>query len=194
MNVLISTIVRNRIRTLPLWRDQIIELVRLNPDIEFHLSVAENDSTDGSKQFLKNSDFFMFKSVHLQEETLRTQQYGSVKDATRVKQLATARNKTLDCQAFKLADKVAVIEPDIRYNPGEMRTLLLSNHDIISVRSTWKNVPLYDAWATRKTKEDKKWNQNITLENQIDVWSTFSCFCVYRADVMRKRSHIWRLE
>ena len=51
MNILISSIIRNRITFLDQWAKQLNDLAELNQDINFYLSVYENDSVDGSKDF-----------------------------------------------------------------------------------------------------------------------------------------------
>jgi len=47
--ILISTIVRNRGKTLHKWHSQIKDLVSKDKKNKYYLSVYENDSTDDSK-------------------------------------------------------------------------------------------------------------------------------------------------
>ena len=72
MNILISSIVRNRINFLSKWAEQLNNLSELNQDINFYLSVYENDSIDGSKDFLKQIRFPLFML------TQKTKQYLTV--------------------------------------------------------------------------------------------------------------------
>jgi hypothetical protein len=191
MNILISTIVRNRIKALPKWKKQLDELSALNTDFKFSLSVYENDSIDGSKDFLNNIEFPLFKNFTLITDNLFTNQYGSVKNAERVCLLADARNKSIkQSPMLPIADKIICIEPDITYPAEEMRKLITSEYDIISARSIEKHddlkYHLYDGWGTRKNKEDSDWNPSILLDGIIPVWTTFNCFCVYKAEAIRK--------
>lgn len=191
MNILISSIVRNRVTFLNQWAKQLNDLSELNQDINFYLSVYENDSIDGSKDFLKKIDFPLFKDYSLLSEDLLTNQHGSYKDAERVHLLADARNKSiLNSPYLNIIDKVVSIEPDIQYNPEEMRKLLLSDYDIISARSIERHDDLshhiYDSWATRKNEQDSSWDYSILLEGIMPVWTTFNCFCIYNAEAIRK--------
>ena len=191
MNILISSIVRNRISFLSQWAKQLNDLSELNQDVNFYLSVYENDSTDGSKDFLEKIDFPLFKDYALLSEDLSTNQHGSYKDAERVHLLANARNKSItNSQYLNIIDKVVSIEPDIQYDPREMRKLLLSDYDIISARSIERhddlNYHIYDSWATRKNEKDTSWDYSILLTGVIPVWTTFNCFCVYNAEAIKK--------
>lgn len=193
MKILISTIVRNRINTLSIWKKQIIELSMLMPEHEFHISVYENDSVDGSKQWLKDCIFpeKLIKTYVFNEETLNTVQYGSIKNNERVHLLAKARNKSIfQSQAYTDCEKIICIEPDIFYNPQEMIALINSSYDIISPCSindlNNSEYHMYDRWGTRNIPEKDGWTDDIVLKGIIPVWTTFNCFCVYKSEPIRK--------
>lgn len=191
MNILISTIVRNRAFFLEQWAAQLNKLSELNQDVNFYLSVYENDSIDGSKEFLKKCNFPLFKDYTLLSEDLSTNEHGSYKNAERVHLLADARNKSIiNSPYLNIIDKVVSVEPDIKYDAEEMRKLLLSNYDIISARSIERldnlDHHIYDSWATRKYEKDASWDYSILLDGVMPVWTTFNCFCVYNAEAIKK--------
>ena len=193
--ILISTIVRQRIKTLPLWFDQIMGLIELNKSIDFSISVAENCSTDGSKEFLldaikKFSDAGV--ATYSLFEDLGTPYYGSIKSGPRTLLLAAQRNKTLNCPAFDTADKLCFVEPDIRYEPKEMSSLFSSKADLISARSTLPGIPLYDTWATRLDYSQEEWAGAVPTAKPLRVWSTFNCFAVARAEPFQE--HLIRFD
>lgn len=183
--LLISTIVRQRRKTLPLWRDQILALIRHNPRVEFAISIAENCSTDGSQEFLVEA-INTFKALgvetHYLSENLGTPYFGSVKNAHRTELLAAQRNKTLDCPAFATADKLVFIEPDIRFDAKQVSTLLFDKADLISARSTQAGCALYDTWATRLDATQTEWAGSNIPTDRTQVWSTFNCFVVAKAE------------
>ena len=187
-SILISTIVRNRESTLHNWYNQLKELVLKDGNNNYYLSVYENDSTDNSKEILKSFDFSFLNGFNIQTEDINTNYYKSYgaesKSNTRVMNLALARNKTIFCKDFlKNCSHVLCIEPDIVYNPEIMiNEIINSDHDIISPISFQNNVIPYDNWATRKTKNEDKWDFSIKLKGKIDVWATFNCFCLYNVE------------
>ena len=186
MHILICSIVRNREKYLQLWYDQIKSLVEHNKDVEFTLSVYENDSNDSSVEMLKGFDFSFLKEHRLESENLGTNYYGSIKSEDRVNVLANARNKTLD-QAPDLSEfsKVIFIEPDIKYSAKEASRLINLEYDIISGTTPHPVVPIYDNWCTRLSDKGMDWPLNLGLHtfdtDIIPVWTTFNCFCVYNA-------------
>jgi len=180
MRILISTIVRDSMRWLPLWRDQIVKIIQLNSDVSFSLSVAQNDSIDGSDIFLSTLSIPGLKSYFYKNEILHTQKFGSVKSLQRVKQLAEARNKTL-AQAGDLTqfDKLLVIESDIKYDPSQIRQLIYTDFDCISARSTSQHAFIYDSWGTRLTSEAKESRNHEAISGIVPVYATFNCLCIY---------------
>ncbi len=178
MNILISTIIRNRITTLPMWSSQIAELVKFNPDIEFTLSCYTNDNYDGSNDFLANLKIPGLSSYVLKNETLNTIQYGSWKSAERVNNLANARNQTLAQVDLTKFDRILVIEPDIKYEPKLMRPILISDYDVISARSISHGCENYDTWGSRRNELDKDWTGATPLTDT-ECWATFHCFVSY---------------
>jgi len=193
MKILISTIVRNRIKALELWKKQICDLALLMPEHEFHISVYENDSIDGSKQWLSRCVFpeYLIKTYTFNEETLNTIQYGSIKNDERVHLLASARNKSIFQSVAHIdCDKIICIEPDIIYDAQQILSIIDSTHDIISPCSIDNfNNPeyhMYDRWGTRNIPEKDGWTDDVLLKGIIPVWTTFNCFCVYKAEPIRK--------
>lgn len=179
MRILISSIIRERIKTLPTWREQILRLAELNPTIEFSLSVAENGSRDGSKDFIRQADFGKLKSyIHI-EEDLGTPYYGSVKNEERVKILAIQRNKTIDQVDLTQFDKILFLEPDIIYNPEQVSLLFYSDADMISPRSTQGACQMYDSWSVRRTDKETDCYEIITDERT--VYATWCQFCIVKA-------------
>ena len=92
---MICSIVRDRIDSLPTWWKQIKSLIDFNPELEFEVSVYENDSIDGSDAWLHDIVEFEDSSVpfHLSTERLRTAYFGSIVSGERVENLAFARNQ-----------------------------------------------------------------------------------------------------
>ena len=186
MQVLISTIIRNRINTLPLWSSQIAQLIKLNPDITFSLSVYTNDNTDGSDTFLANLKIEGLDKFIYKNETLQTPQYGSIKAEQRVKQLAFARNQTLDQIDLSQYDKVIFIEPDIQYNPAQIRKLIDTDYDCISGRSTCTGAYIYDSWGTRLNSEARESTNHEPIKGVTEVYATFNCLVVYKAKPLQE--------
>lgn len=181
MKFVINTIVRNRRPHLESWRDQIFDLVDSSPGDSFDLVVVENNSIDGSKQFLGEMDTQRFANSVIKRENFPSPHYGSVKDKTRVEILATQRNKALDLSRPYLtdADKIIFIEPDIVYNPRELLPLLHSDADVISPRSTQAGCEQYDSWSVRRTPDERDCYEIIRDEKQ--VYATWCQFCVCNA-------------
>jgi hypothetical protein len=194
MNILISTIVRNRGNYLPYWLSLLKNLVLNNKNHNFFLSVYENDSTDNSTALLKSFDFSFFSNFSIQFEKLNLPYFGSVVDEQRVKILAEARNRTIFNNSFlNYCDYVLSIEPDIIYNPDDMKLILDDNEfDILSARSihsfNTSDTHICDTWGTRLHENMEWWEQNIVFKNEIlNVWSTYNGFCKYKADLIKDK-------
>ena len=194
MRVLICSIIRNREPFLFGWKDQILCLKDENPEITFDLSVFENDSNDGSVEYLRRVEPELkaeLGNVWIQCVKKDWPYFGSVRAEDRVKYLAEARNECLERaeQEVGLAqyDKVVFIEPDIDFDPEEISQLFYTDDDIASPYSVHPmNVQshrwIYDSWATRISVEDDifKGPRIFEMPPRLDVASTFNCFCVYR--------------
>ncbi len=85
--LLICTIIRNQRLNLDRWWDQIVGLHNeIGQEWEISLSVVENDSNDGTVDWLNDlrkgwdsvADKSAFKQLWMTTEMLGTQQYGSV--------------------------------------------------------------------------------------------------------------------
>jgi hypothetical protein len=192
MRILISTIIRNREAHVSRWANQLCALTKLNPDIEFDLSVFENDSTDNTKQLLAEHEELLlnhFSSVLVETQDLNWPYFNSIKEEERVSFLARARNFTIDVieelEGLEQYSKIVCIEPDIDFDPVELSQLLYTTDDIASGysilpgSSNW----IYDCWATRVHQMDEEFAGPSLpdMPDRLDVASTFNCFCVYNA-------------
>lgn len=197
MRVLISTIIRNRENHVQRWADQLCSLVDLNPDVEFDLSVFENDSSDNTKQLLEAVEdqlLSCFSSVLIETQDLNWPYFNSIKEEHRVGYLAKARNFTIDVieelEGLDQYQKIVSIEPDIEYDPVELSQLLYTTDDIASgysllpKGSNW----IYDCWATRIHHSDEEFTGPPIddMPHRLEVASTFNCFCVYNAEPFKK--------
>ncbi len=177
--VLIATIIRDSLPHLDAWWAQLTELTRLlQGAYSVSLSVAENDSVDGSGDWLhlrRDQVQDTLESFYLSTDTLGTQRYGSVWNEQRLKQLAAARQRCLDQvgDALQGFDKVAFVEPDVTYDPRWCRELILARHPLAAglgepdIYSGWslrtlanpkESNFLFDTCATRATKDDVCWD------------------------------------
>jgi glycosyltransferase involved in cell wall biosynthesis len=124
-SVLIYSIVRNIETRADVYYQQIKSIVEKSPDYDFYLSIYENDSTDKTKQLLFSKDWSFFSGVSIITENINTKFYGSVKDATRVENLAKARNKAIEAGGFlDKVDYILMIEGDNRFKTQAARELL----------------------------------------------------------------------
>lgn len=189
MKVLICTIARDVSESLDVWYFQISSLVEENKDIDFSISIYENDSEDGSDFKLESFNYDIFKEKWISTEKIGTELFGSVISAQRVINLSNARNKTLDqVEDLSIYDKVVFIEPDITYDTREVSKLIRQQENYgkefdilsgISVRGEYNE--FYDSWCTRINEQDKSL-KNLNLGSKlVDCWTTFNCFCVYNA-------------
>lgn len=193
-NILISTIVRNREPFLKNWISQLNDVCKSRPEINFYLSVYENDSIDGSKEILQSLDYSYFKQFKIISENLDTPFFGSVQNSLRVKLLAEARNKSLfENEFLEKCDWVLSVEPDVKYNAEDvLRIIDNDDYDILSGRSmeitsTSNPTYLYDVWATRNTSNHSHWLSNIEFNKIIETWSTYNCFCKYNAEPIKNK-------
>ena len=166
-----------------------------NPGITFDLSVFENDSTDGTVQYLSSIEEELDKELNNVWITCVKKDwpyFSSIRGEERVKYLAQARNECLEqadkAVGLKHYDKVVFIEPDIDYDPEQISQLFWVDDDIASPYSVHPlNVQshrwIYDSWATRLSVEDDifKGPRIFEMPPRLDVVATFNCFCVYYA-------------
>jgi Cryptococcal mannosyltransferase 1 len=187
MNILISTIIRNRATFLHNYINQLNELVEIDSSNNFFISIYENDSVDGSQEILKNLDYSKFKDVFIKSEIKNTPYFGSIKHNERVQILAEARNKSIYQNDFlNVCDWVLSVEPDIFYEPKKLYKIIENNHyDILSARSIEIYPPpknhIYDGWGTRNTENHFDWEPNVIFDDIHETWTTYNCFCKYRA-------------
>lgn len=196
--VLICTIMRNSIAYVDRWETQLAALVeQLEGQYECWFSVVENDSTDGTDEWLrkKHDSCLLYGSVlgstvtwqWLSTDKLGTHQYGSVWSVDRLCNLANARQKCLDqVGAATLAtfDKIAYVEVDTTYDPVWLSELILAKHPLAAglgepdIYSGWslrskkhpkESVYLYDTCATRQTKDHTEWRFDLA-----DTWRAAS--------------------
>lgn len=197
MKILICSIIRNAENKLNSWYNQIKNIVSLNKDIDFYLSVYENNSTDNTKLLLNNFDFsFLVDKLIISEDLENYKKFYkggydpySEESKDRVMKLSECRNKSLlGGNFYKVCDYVLFIEPDIIYNPDIIRKLIDKsielNIDIITPVSINSDGTHFDKWGTRFNKGDKwgdltpKLRNNVSL---IDVHGTFNCMALYKS-------------
>lgn len=188
MNILICTICRN---TEDSFERYIVNLKRalsnVNHNIRYNL--YENNSTDNTKNIIKNTDFsFLNTKPFILSEDLDNVCNTGGTTSTRVRRLANARNKCLKLNDNHIwADYIIFIECDIEYDENFINTLIergIENKiDIFSgvAYTCNSNIP-YDTWAVRNTKFSPPFSTFISKNKQIRrFWSTFSCICMYNA-------------
>lgn len=192
--ILICTIFRSSEKTFPNYWKQLTENISNCPDVDFYYSGYENDSVDNTKNILLNAPWSeYFKDYSIITEDIATKHYGSVKDDTRVQNLAAARTKATRAKNLvSLVDKVLFVESDIFYDPDTFRRLIdfqtthnLQKVDIVSIallRHRNDHNFARDGWATRW---DEKSEQNNSYKNYQQpyerYWSTFGGVILYDA-------------
>lgn len=192
MNILICTIVRDRVNKLDQWLQQLTSLVEQNKNHCFDLSLYENDSVDGTKDWIEQNSLLLkvFNKAWVKTENLGTKKFGSIANEDRVKLLADARNKCMEIVTIEDYDYVLWIESDVQYNPKDVKILLdnCKNWDILSGVSWHGGYRIYDTWATRLTDNEEWWSgagkeEKLSDEDGIiRLASTFNCVCLYRAE------------
>ncbi len=176
--LLIATIMRNARPHVETWLTQLTQLweILVNAGYEVECSVAENDSVDGTDQWLRSDALRSMPPFkwHISTDKLGTQQYGSVWSLDRLRNLARARQQCL-IQAGDLSrfSKVAYLEVDVTYSPEWCAELILARHPLAAglgepdIYSGWslrsehnpkESVFLYDTCATRATCYDTSWD------------------------------------
>lgn len=173
--LLVCTIARDVRPCLDTWFQQIFSLRNRLAEAGWvcELSVYENDSMDGTAEWLR---FMLAPSdaIMLSTEKLGTQRYPSVWSLDRLRNLAAARQACLD-QVGDLSrfDKIAYVEPDVTYDPHWAKELVLARHPQAAglgepdIYSGWslrseshpkESTFLYDTCATRASPLDTCWD------------------------------------
>lgn len=196
MNILICSIIRNEEKFLPRWYEQINQLTKKYTDINFGISIYENDSTDLSKTMLKSFDFEKFAAYSVTFEKKNHPYFIGGKHPIRTELLAQARNKCIyNFPYLHNIDYILFIEPDIEYDITSVGKIL--NHekeygfkmDVFTPKSIHPHTEdlIYDSWATRKTKEQDDWrDEDHQLKGLMEMWTTFNCFVLYNAEPIKK--------
>lgn len=184
--LLICTIARDCESRLERWWNCLANLseLLLGHGYVVELSVVENDSKDGTAQWLRERrenwlgapcPHLKAEAFHLSTETLGTQRYGSVWSVDRLRNLAAARQKCLDQVGAELYtfDKIAFVEVDVTYDPRWCAELILARHPLAAglgepdIYSGWslrteanpkESVFLYDCCATRQEECHRTWD------------------------------------
>jgi hypothetical protein len=194
--ILISSIFRNSEKKLSRYHEQLKTLVLGFPDIKFLLSIYENDSSDNTKDILHSLDWSFVSEKSIVTENIGTNFYGSVVDEQRVKNLAGARNKTLDIGDFlNKSNYVLSIESDIQYDLECAQRIINFESDygveadIVSAvsckPSKYDRKRLYDLWGTRRTP-DEEWGSIDNGTDYKEYYATYNCFCFYKSAPIKK--------
>lgn len=196
-NILICTIARNVGNKIPRYEAQLKDLIKeFGNEYNFKISIYENDSTDNTKELLKNIDYSIFQDYSLQIEDIRTNYIGSVVSEERVMNLAKARNKAIFAKNSELllwSDYILFVESDIAFNPKDYRPILdfksygLDDIDILSGVSVADGNRVYDTWATRQNSS-QTWGSiyNDPSKPIMPYYSTFNCVCLYKAEPFKQ--------
>jgi hypothetical protein len=193
MKVTICTIIRNQEHNLNDWYNQIKSIVNSNNNVEFYLSIYENNSTDKTKEMLNGYDFNFFKEFNVVSEDIENlpffkggyEPYGE-ESKLRVKLLSECRNKCMSVDFLKDSDYVVFIEPDIKYDPTIFNDILnfihINDYDIVTAISRLDGRYHYDWWGTRKNDTDTNTNLThlINSNEKVDLYATFNCFALYK--------------
>jgi glycosyltransferase involved in cell wall biosynthesis len=200
--VLVYSIIRDRADSMDRYYKQLRDVVLNNPEYEFYLSVYENDSNDGTKQKLFMKDWSFFSGVSIVTENIKTQSFGSVKDAQRVENLAKARDKGIQGGGFlDKVDYVLMVEGDVHYDQRSVKNLLkfsnqVPDFDVVSAVSLRKNGTHYDWWATRTSavfdSKKSELDPSYGSKEYGRYYSTSNGLCLYRAEPFQKGvRHHW---
>ena len=193
--VLIYSIIRDNAGSIERYHRQLKSIVESYTDYEFYLSIYENDSVDGTQEKLLSKDWSFFKDVSIINETIKTQAFGSVKDATRVENLAKARNRAIfDCGFLQDMDYVLMVEGDNQFTKESVKKLLdfktfVPDFDVVSAVSLRKDGRHYDWWATRKTAKYNPKGSDLdpyyAQKSYGEYYSTSNGLCLYRAKMFQ---------
>lgn len=191
MHILICSILRDNAKNMGKFFNQINDFVlSLSNKHTFSISLYENDSTDGTQEFLKSYNYSIFKDYSVTCETLGLKKFGSVVSEERIANLARARNLAIEAKdMYKDADYIFFLDSDITFESNFVPTLLdftsvgLKEPDMYSgvslapYLSTDFNVPkfvsftktingkTFDKWRVYDT-----WSMRRTPEEEWGTW------------------------
>jgi hypothetical protein len=198
MDVLICSIFRNSSPIIDRYWRQIHDTMAnpMNAGVRWHISLYENDSTDGTKERLRGLDMSRFAEHSLITEDLNTKHYGSVVDEDRVRNLANARNRAITAKDLhQRADMILWIESDVIYGKDHigimlMRSMLLPRgfHVYSGIMMDQSQGTMYDTWATRRDAIEESGDLMLShVWKPMDrFWSTFNGICFYSPIPFRK--------
>lgn len=192
MNILICSILRDNALKMNQFFNQIDTFVSvLSNNHEFNISLYENDSKDGTQEFLLNYDYSKFKNHSVICETLGTTKFGSVVSEERIINLANARNRAIEAKdLYKEADYVFFFDCDIMFDANFVPQLLdfssvglkepdmYSGVSLVPYLSTDYNVPkvvslnrkvndqLVDKWRVYDT-----WSMRRNINEEWGTWT-----------------------
>ena len=193
--IFVYSVIRNESQYLKRYHAQLKEMVKTFPEYEFILSIYENDSNDGTPRMIAAMDWSFFSDFSFITETLKTQNYGSVKSKDRVRNLSIARNKAIEAKDFLgRADYIMMVESDMRFDMNTIRQILEfkklePDFDIVS-GLTVNNHPIYDSWATRKgprfTSHEEVRLYDTKSKPYDKYYATSNGVCLYRAEPFKE--------
>lgn len=183
--MILASIWRNSADYIDRYASQVHALREaLGKDQKLQVVAVEGDSTDDTYDRLVGKSYHVLKCEH------GGRLYGSVKDATRWRQLSLPCNTAMTA-AIRLSDgkePIVYVESDLIWSPVMLQGLL---HDLLSVPAVspmsfhWKDPTLfYDRWGYVKDGREftvqPPWFPGLHGLTRID--SSGSCFAL-RADV-----------
>jgi hypothetical protein len=184
--ILIYSIVRNRENNVLVFYKQVRDIVKkFGNSYNFLLSIYENDSTDQTKEKIKNLDW-SFVEHEILMENINTQYFGSTNDEDRVRNLANARNKAIEAKDFlHRSDYILSLEFDMAFNLQSIERILNFKNrepDFHIVSSISRNGRVfYDTWGTRRNEHEKwgglfdGWNR----KSYDKYYATSNGICMY---------------
>lgn len=194
MNILVCSILRNRAFFIRRFYFLLNHLVRLDKNNSYSISIFENDSMDGTSQWIKAMDWSFFNKQYIKTTNLNlpflsdSDQYAQSVDRVRI--LSWVRNQCIDQVGDDLIkyDKILFLEAECLYYPKDIVKLINMSKEthIYSPKSIMeKPEMLGDSWATRINSKDRTYEElkNIkvidTPNDYLPLWSTYSYLCIY---------------
>lgn len=195
MNILICSILRNEAKYLDRWHKQIKEMCTKFTDINFFLSIYENDSNDGSYEKVLGYDWDFVKAKMFITAKLNLPYFIGGKSPDRTSLLAYCRNTAMFSFAFlQNMDYVLFVEPDTEYTLETVEKILYHEKfygkklDVFCGKSVHPNSDhLYDSWGTRKTDSQLDWKEEDGQNGGFEpMWSAFNCLVLYNAEPIKR--------